>query len=138
MPTKRSDKLKRLVAVQRHLEQMAEIDLADTARSRLEVAETIDVVADAMGSAHPMHRLFSSQYAVQLGRLAQKDQMLANIQQAHETRVLRERAKGDRLEDNMREARMAEEREEADNTIYDLVDQFVLSAAPASGKLGEQ
>ncbi len=82
MPTKRSDKLKRLVAVQRQLEQMAELDLADTARSRREVSETIDIVADAMGSAHPMHRLFSGQYAVQLDRLAQKDQMLANIQQA--------------------------------------------------------
>ncbi len=137
MPTKRSDKLKRLVAVQRHLEQMAELDLADTARSRREVSDTIDIVADAMGSVHPMHRLFSGQYAVQLDRLAQKDQMLASIQQAHETRVMRERAKGDRLEESMRDARMAEEREESDNTIYDLVDQFVLSASPASGKLGE-
>ena len=33
---KRSDKLKRLVAVQRHLEKMAEYDLAETARQRRE------------------------------------------------------------------------------------------------------
>ncbi|MFB2549642.1 hypothetical protein [Ensifer soli] len=131
----RSEKLKRLVAVQRHLEQMAENDLAETARQRRELAVTIDVVADAMGSVHPLHRMFSGHYASQLGRLAGKDQMLAELQQVHENRVLRERAKADRLEEHMLDARTAEDREEADNAIYDLVDQHVLRAAPASGKV---
>lgn len=75
----RSDKLKRLVAVQRHLEQMAESELAETARQRRELADTIEVVADAMGSAKPLHAMFSGHYASQLGRLAQKDQMLLGI-----------------------------------------------------------
>ncbi len=48
---------------------------------------------------------------------------------------MRERAKGDRLEENMRDARMAEDREETDTAIYDLVDQFVLIAPPASVSL---
>ena len=117
----RSDKLKRLVAVQRHLEQMAESELAETARQRRELADTIDVVADAMGSAKPLHAMFSGHYASQLGRLAQKDQMLLGIQEVHEARVLKERAKGDRLEENMKDARMAEDREETDNAIYDLI-----------------
>ena len=133
----RSDKLKRLVAVQRHLEQMAESELAETARQRRELADTIDVVAEAMGSAKPLHAMFSGHYASQLGRLAQKDQMLLGIQEVHEARVLKERAKGDRLEENMKDARMAEDREETDNAIYDLVDQQMMMAPPASGKVGK-
>lgn len=137
MEKNRSEKLKRLVAVQRHLEQMAETELAETARQRRDLADTIDVVAEAMGSASPLHAMFSGHYASQLGRLAQKDQMLLGIQQVHETRVLKERAKGDRLEQHMKDARDHEDRTAADDAIYDLVDQHVLSAAsPASGKLG--
>ncbi|WEZ84390.1 hypothetical protein P6U16_07090 [Rhizobium sp. 32-5/1] len=136
MTKTRSEKLKRLVAVQRHLEQMAESELAETSRQRRELADTIDVVADAMGSANPLHAMFSGHYASQLGRLAQKDQMLLGIQQVHENRVLKERAKGDRLEDNMRDARDLEDRAAADDAVYDLVDQHVLGASPASGKLG--
>jgi len=127
--------LKRLVAVQRHLEQMAESELAETARQRRDLAETIDVVVDAMGSASPLHAMFSGHYASQLGRLAQKDQMLLGIQQVHETRVLKERAKGDRLEENMKDARVLEDRTADDNAIYDLVDQHVMGKSPASGKL---
>jgi hypothetical protein len=133
----RSEKLRRLVAVQRHLEQMAESELAETARQRRDLAETIDVVADAMGSASPLHAMFSGHYASQLGRLAQKDQMLLGIQQGHETRVLKERAKGDRLEENMKEARVLEDRTEADDAIYDLVDQYVMGKPPASGKVDQ-
>ncbi|TCQ11971.1 hypothetical protein C8J34_101608 [Rhizobium sp. PP-F2F-G36] len=136
MAGNRSDKLKRLVAVQRHLEQMAENELSETARQRRELATTIDVVADAMGSAKPLHAMFSGHYASQLGRLAQKDQMLEGIQQVHEARVLKERAKGDRLAEHMKDARALEERAEADDAIYDLIDQHVMHGAPASGKLG--
>ncbi|MFP5076324.1 hypothetical protein ACLE20_03370 [Rhizobium sp. YIM 134829] len=135
MPQSRSDKLKRLVTVQRHLERMAEYELNETARQRQVLGETIDVVVDAMGSADPLHAAFSGYYSGHLGRLIQKDQMLHGIQQVHETRMLKERAKGDRLEEHMKEARMGEERTEADAAVYDLVDQYVLSTSPASGKL---
>jgi len=131
----RSEKLKRLVAVQRHLERMAESELAETSRQRAALAETIEVVVDAMGSAHPMHRMFSGHYASQLGRLVQKDQMLLGIQQVHESRMLKERAKGDRLEESMKDARLSEEREAADNTILDLIDQHVAVDPPASRKV---
>jgi VIT1/CCC1 family predicted Fe2+/Mn2+ transporter len=131
----RAEKLKRLVAVQRHLERMAESELAETSRQRAALAETIEVVVDAMGSAHPMHRMFSGHYASQLGRLVQKDQMLLGIQQVHESRMLKERAKGDRLEESMKDARLSEEREAADNTILDLIDQHVAVDPPASRKV---
>nr|WP_153438891.1 hypothetical protein [Sinorhizobium terangae] len=112
---------------------MAESEFTETTRQRAVLAETIDVVVDAMGSAHPMHRVFSGHYASQLGRLVQKDQMLLGIQQVHEARMLRERAKGDRFEEHMKDARLVEDREAADNAILDLIDQHL--APPASGKV---
>ena len=125
MAQSRSDKLKRLVTVQRHLEKMAEIDLANTTRQRQEVAETMDVVVEAINSLDPVHRSFSYHYSGQYSRLQQQEQMLSNVQQMHEMRVVRERTKGDRMEDRMKEARSAEEREAADDSIYDLIDQYI-------------
>ncbi|SOC45405.1 hypothetical protein SAMN05892877_11585 [Rhizobium subbaraonis] len=123
--TKRSDKLKRLVSVQRHLEQMAEMDLAATTQQRQEVTETMDAVAGAISSLNPVHRNFSGIYAAQIGKLRHKDVMLAGVQQMHEMRIMRERTKGDRLEEQMRDARSAEDREAADNAVYDLIDQHI-------------
>ena len=125
MAQSRSEKLKRLVTVQRHLEKMAEIDLANTTRQRQEAAETMDAVAEAINSLNPVHRSFSRHYSGQYSRLQQQDQMLANVQQMHEMRVVRERTKGDRMEDHMKDARSAEEREAADDAIYDLIDQHI-------------
>ena len=125
MAQNRSDKLKRLVTVQRHLEKMAEIDLANTTRQRQEAAETMEAVADAINSLNPVHRSFSRHYSGQYNKLQQQDQMLANVQQMHEMRALRERTKGDRMEDRMKEARDAEDRVAADDAIYDLIDQHI-------------
>ncbi len=125
MAQNRSNKLKRLVTVQRHLEKMAEIDLANTTRQRQEAAETMDAVADAINSLNPVHRSFSRHYSGQYNKLQQQDQMLANVQQMHEMRVVRERTKGDRMEDRMKEARDAEDRVAADDAIYDLIDQHI-------------
>ncbi len=131
----RSEKLKRLVNVQRHMEQMVEADLAAATRQRVEVSETLDIVTEAIGSLNPVHCLFTGIYSVQFGRLQQQDMMLAGLQQMHETRLLKERTKGDRLEENMKDARTLEEREAEDNSIYDLMDQRIASTLPASGKL---
>ena len=125
MAQNRSDKLKRLVSVQRHLEKMAEIDLANTTRQREEVSETMEIIAGAINSLDPIHRSFSRHYSGQYSKLQQQDQMLANVQQMHEMRVVRERTKGDRMEEHRKEARNAEEREAADNSIYDLIDQHI-------------
>ena len=125
MAQNRSDKLKRLVNVQRHLEKIAEMDLANTTRQRQEVGETMEVVAGAINSLDPLHRSFSRHYSGRYSRLEQQDQMLTNVQQMHEMRVVRERTKGDRMEEHRKEARAAEEREAADNSIYDLIDQHI-------------
>lgn len=134
-PTTRSQKLKRLVNVQRHLERMAESELAATTRQRAEVGESMDLVIDAIGSMDTVHRLFAQHYSERFGKLMIKDQQLAGMQQLHEMRVLRERAKGDRLEDGMKDARTLEDRESADNDIYDLIEQQLAIATPASSKV---
>jgi hypothetical protein len=131
----RSEKLKRLVAVQRHLERMAEIDLAETSKVRSEVSQSMDRVIDAIGSMDPVHMVFSSHYADRFGRLTQRDLQLAGIQAMVETRVLTERTKANRLEEHMNEARTLETRESDDNAVYDIIDQQAASATPASSKL---
>ena len=129
----RSKKLKRLVSVQRHLERMAESELAATTKHREEIAQSMEVVIHAIGSMEPIHRSFSQNYAERYGRLTIKDGQLENIQQVQEMKVLRERTKGDRLEDNMKKARELEDREASDQAIYDLLE--ITLAAPASSKV---
>ncbi|MBY2908949.1 hypothetical protein [Rhizobium leguminosarum] len=130
---KRSQKLKRLLSVQRHIERMAENDLAETSRQRVEVNVAMDDVILALGSMDPVHHAFSQNYADRFGRLTIKDQQLTGMQQIHEMRLTRERAKGDRLEEGMQEALEAERREADDNAVYDVIDQQF--ATPASSKL---
>ena len=129
----RSEKLKRLVAVQRHLEQMAEYDLAETNRQRAEVSRSIDAVVTALGSMDPIHRAFSQGYADRFERLSTKDKQLTGMEQLHGMRLQQERAKGDRLEESMMDALEAERREADDNAVYDIIDQKF--ATPASSKL---
>lgn len=129
----RSKKLKRLVTVQRHLEKMAESELAATTRHREEVAQSMEVVIEAIGSMDPVHRQFSQNYAERYGRLTIKDQQLENVQQFQENKVLKERTKAERLGEHMKDARDLEDREAADQAIYDLLE--ITLAAPASSKL---
>ena len=121
----RSEKLNRLVKVQRHLEQMAEIDLAGTTQARREVNENLDAVVDAIGSMAPVHQIFAGLYSGQISRLTAKDQHLETLQQIHENKMMRERAKGDRLEKNMNEARQQETREADDLALDDILDQQI-------------
>jgi hypothetical protein len=122
----RSKKLKRLVAVQRHLEKMAEGELASTTVQRVEVGQQMDLVIDAIGSMTPLHMQFSRNYSERFGRLMVKDKQLAGVQQVLEARVIRERTKGDRLEEHMKDARDSEDRERDDNAIYDLLEMTLL------------
>jgi hypothetical protein len=121
-PVKRSDKLKRLVAVQRHIERMSENELAATTRHRAEVNQSMEETIVAIGSMDPIHRQFAQQYAERFGRLTTKEKQLAGVQQIQEMKVLKERTKADRLEENMKEARDHEDREAADNSIYELIE----------------
>jgi hypothetical protein len=131
----RSEKLKRLVAVQRHMERMAEIDLANTTRTRQEIAVKMDDAMLAIGSFEPVHIGLKDQYARQYGRLSGSDQQMANLQAVQENRILREKAKGDRLDEHFRDARSSEEREREDNAVIDVIEMRLALPAPASSKL---
>lgn len=135
MAQKKSDKLKRLVAVQRHMERMAESDLGITAQRIEENARSMDMVMEAIGSLDPLHRLFAQNYADRFDRLSNTDKQLHGLQQVQEMKLMRERAKGDRLEENRSDARAHEQREADDDAIYDLID--IRFGTPASSKLGE-
>jgi hypothetical protein len=121
----RSDKLERLVKVQRHLEHMAEVELANTTRARQDVQENLNAVVEAIGSLNSVHQIFAGLYSGQISRLTAKDQHLETVQQIHENRMMRERTKGDRLEENMKEAREEERREADDAAVYDVLDQQI-------------
>ncbi|WP_137156677.1 hypothetical protein [Rhizobium sp. FKL33] len=122
----RSEKLARLVRVQRQLENMAQADLASTTRARAEIQRSLDVTVEALGSLSPVHQIFTSIYATQIGRLTSRDQHLATVQEIHEGRMRKERAKGDRLDEHRKEALTDERREADDNAIYDLIEQKTL------------
>ncbi|SIQ02142.1 hypothetical protein SAMN05880590_101816 [Rhizobium sp. RU35A] len=124
----RSRKLKRLVAVQRHLEKMAESELSAVTRQRAEVGEQMDLVIEAIGSMTPLHMQFSRHHSERFGRLMIRDSQLGGVQQVLEAQVLRERTKGDRLEEHMKEARSLEDREQDDSTLYDLLDLTMAGA----------
>lgn len=134
-PKSKSEKLKRLLSVQRHIERMAENDLAATSRQRAEVSQSMDTVMEAIGSLDPVHRLFAQNYADRFNRLSTADKQLAGLQQLQENKVLREGVKADKLEENMKDAREQEQRERDDEAIYDFVDMRF--ATPASSKLQE-
>ena len=91
-PKKQSEKLKRLVAVQRHMERMAESDLSTTAKRIEENSVSMDAVMDAIGSLEPLHRLFAQNYADRFDRLSSTDKQLHGLQQVQEMKVMRERA----------------------------------------------
>lgn len=134
---KRSAKLKRLVTVQRHMEKMAEVELADTTRTRTEVAQSMENVLEAMSSMEPVHQTFSKHYSDRYGRLVVQDRQLEGVQQFQEDKVLKEKTKADRLEDRMHIARDLEDREADDNAIYDLLEITNVSHTPASSKVGD-
>jgi hypothetical protein len=128
MAQTRSAKLQRLVKVQRHLEHMAENELAATARARAEIDESMSAAVNAIGSLDTVHQLFASIYSGQISRLTAKDQHLQTMQQIQEQKILRERAKADRLAEQAKDAREVEDRETDEKTIYELLDQqFALS-----------
>lgn len=135
MAEPRSTKLKRLVAVQRQVERLAEGDLAGTNRERARIAETIEETVAAMGSMSPTHQLFTPVYARRIASLTVIGEQLKSLAGVQEKRVMRERVKGDRLEERRNMAQAAETREAEDESLLDIIDQITgRAAAQASRK----
>jgi hypothetical protein len=118
----KSAKLGRLVKVQRHLEHMAENELAATTRARSELADDLDAVIAAIGSVDTIHQRFASIYSGQISRLTAKDQHLQTVQQIQEQKILREKAKADRLAERAGDAREQEDSDAQERSIQELLD----------------
>ena len=131
----KSKKLARLVALQRHLEKLAENDLAAAVRQRQEIGGAMDNVMEAITSLNELHRPFARDYAERFSRLMTRDQQLEGMQKVHEAKILKERTKGDRLEDRMRDERSLEQRASEDESVLDLLDMTMANTTPASSKL---
>lgn len=124
MAGRRSEKLKRLVKVQRHLEELAEAELAETNRKRARIRQSLEDTVAAMGSISPTHQVFSPLYARQIAVLSTREQRLSGLAAAQERRVLSERAKAERLAERMGDARTEELRAEDEEALYDLIDRI--------------
>lgn len=138
MAPPRSQRLARLVSVQRKLEQLAELDLSETNRQRDRVAEDIQRTTEALQSMDPVHRAFAARYGVRIGTLSLREQQLSGLARVQERRVLTERTKADRLADDMGEALDDERREGEDASLADLLDLLLATPAQASRKIGRR
>lgn len=122
MSGSRSQKLARLMRVQRQIERMAENELAFTLREQAVNEATQNALVEAVGSFDPVHAAMSHQYALRFQRLAAKSQQLSGVKAMQERRVLTEKTKADRLADQAAAAAGDEDRVAADETLLDLLD----------------
>lgn len=122
MTASRSEKLARLVRVQRQIERMAEYELSLTMRAQAETDATQDALVEAVGSFNPIHAAMSHQYAQRFQRLSARSQMLAGAKGLQERKMLTEKTKADRLADQAGQAAEAEDRLATDESLFDLLD----------------
>ncbi len=122
MTASRSEKLARLVRVQRQIERMAEYELSLTMRAQAETDATQEALVEAVGSFNPIHAAMSHQYAQRFQRLSARSQMLAGAKGLQESKMLTEKTKADRLADQAGQAAEAEDRLATDESLFDLLD----------------
>jgi hypothetical protein len=122
MTASRSEKLARLVRVQRQIERMAEYELSHTLREQAETDATQEALVAAVGSFNPIHAAMSHQYAQRFQRLSAKSRLLEGAKGLQERRMLTEKTKADRLADQAGRAAEAEDRLATDETLLDLLD----------------
>lgn len=120
--TKRIAGLRRLVALQRQLQKLAEADLAQANREREEVRRAIENLVAAMSGMTATHRLFPHLYARQLSTLKARDQVLAGQIDLHRARINTERTRGDRVDHRLDQANLDNERHFDDEALFDLLD----------------
>lgn len=121
----RSKKLKRLVGVQRHMEKMIENELAIIVRQGEEVNAAMELTANVMTSLDPIHRGLSRHYLGRFSRLATEEKQLMAARRSQETRLAKERSKGDRLDERRKEALEQEQRASEDDAVYNLLEMMI-------------
>lgn len=120
--TKRIVGLRRLVALQRQLQRLAEADLAQANREREEVCSAIENLVEAMSGMSATHRLFPHLYARQLSTLKARDQMLAGQIDLHRARLNTERTRGDRVDHKLDQVNQDNERHFDEEALFDMLD----------------
>lgn len=125
MSTSRSEKLARLVRVQRQIERMAEYELSLTLSAQAEADATQEALVQAVGSFNPIHAAMSHQYAQRFQRLSARSQLLTGAIQVQERRMLTEKTKAERLSDQADKAAEAEDRLATDESLFDLLDSTI-------------
>lgn len=130
MSASRSEKLARLVRVQRQIERMAEYELSLTLSAQAHADETQEALVQAVGSFNPIHTAMSHQYAQRFQRLSAKSQLLAGAIKVQERKVLTEKTKADRLAEQADRAAEAEDRVATDESLFDLLDSTLKGSGP--------
>lgn len=134
----RYKKLRRLTAVQRQLEHLAEMELAELNRQRAFVEERIESLVEALASPKPVHTGFSRLYGGQIGLYKARDQVLSGRVRLQETRLLTERTRTERLEERTRVEGEAEARTGEDDAVLDILDCLGALSTQASRKLHDR
>ncbi len=128
----RAEKLRRLVRVQRQLERVAENELAVILRERAIVDDTRSALVDALGSFSPLHTAMAQHYSKRFSGLETRDRRLTGMQAMQERRILTEKTKADRLQDQYADAAEAEGRDAEDDGLLDLIDMVMASKTGSS------
>lgn len=128
----RADKLKRLLRVQRQVEGMAENDLALSLRELARIDDERKVLIRATGSSNPVHQVMAPFYTRRFTGLEAKSQRLGEIRRMLEQRVLKERAKTEKIEDSARNQAELEERQADDEKLFDLIDTVLAMRSDSS------
>lgn len=122
MAEKKSQRLQRIVNIQRQKEKMAEIELADVVNAQRYNQDSMESVLDALGTFDPIHMVCSGHYSKRLSNLDIKKRQLQLHREMQEKNMMKERVKADRLEERVDAFKMNEAREAEDEGLQDLID----------------
>lgn len=122
MARRNSDRIKRLIKIQRQKEKIAETDLAFILGRQRQNEDSVASVLDALGAINPLHSTFANHYTKRLSSLEIMQKKLQMHRTAQEKKMLTERVKADRLEDKLKSANLDEERGDQEEDMQDLLD----------------
>lgn len=132
LPERKSQRLKRLVKIQRQKEKIAGTDLAYILAQQRQAEHSVTSVLDALGTVSPLHSTFAPHYSKRLTMLEMAQKKLGMHRAAQEKKMLTERAKADRLDEKLQDANQSDVQEEEEEALQDLIDLLAASAQSSS------
>lgn len=122
MSKKKSERLQRLVTIQRQKEKLAENELAAVLSAQRYNDDSVNSVIDALGKFDPIHMVVSGHYSKRLSSLDTKKKKLDFQRGVQEKNMLTERTKANRLEERADAFKVDESREAEEEGLHDLMD----------------